>query len=64
MKKPIDILLGEYQREAYLYFDQNIRELPRQSSGEFDESHGHMKDNDVDAFRHAYLSGCMTQIFF
>ena len=48
------------RQEAYIYFDKNIRELPRKE-GSFDESTGEMSNNDADAFRHAYVSGVFTQ---
>jgi hypothetical protein len=43
--------------EAYEYFDKNIRPLPKNEQGKFDISSGLFMDNDVDAFRHAYVSG-------
>ena len=49
------------RQEAYIYFDKNIRELPRKKEGSFDESTGEMSNNDADAFRHAYVSGVFTQ---
>ncbi|GBR76018.1 hypothetical protein NO2_0635 [Candidatus Termititenax persephonae] len=39
-------------QEAYAYFDKNIRALPKDAK---------LGDNDVDAFRHAYVSGVFTQ---
>ena len=49
------------RQEAYIYFDKNIRELPRKKDGSFDESTGEMSNNDADAFRDAYVSGVFTQ---
>ena len=48
------------RQEAYTYFDQNIRKLPRKKDGSFDGSTGEMSNNDADAFRHAYASGIFT----
>ena len=61
MKNPIDEYIDIYRQEAYVYFDKNIRSLPKKESGEFDESGGAMHNNDVDAFRHSYVSGVMAQ---
>jgi hypothetical protein len=47
--------------EAYEYFDKNIRPLPKNEQGEFDISSGLFMDNDVDAFRHAYVGGRFRQ---
>ena len=67
IKNLIDTEIGEYyvlmeeaRQEAYVYFDQNIRKLPRKKDGSFDESTGEMSNNDADAFRHAYASGVFT----
>ena len=49
------------RHEAYIYFEKNIRELPRKKDGSFDENTGEMSNNDADAFRHAYVSGIFTQ---
>lgn len=51
----------ESENEGYKYFDKNIRSLPKGSDGEIDPSQGSFHDNDVDAFRHAYVSGVFTQ---
>lgn len=50
-------LKDEAQLEAYDYFDKNIRKLPKTVDGEIDVSSAGLQDNDVDAFRHAYVSG-------
>ena len=52
------------RRESYDYFDQNIRELPKNNSGEYIVTEKEFYNNDVDAFRHAYTSGVYTQMFF
>ena len=54
-------LKDEACQEAYEYFDQNVRKLPRDSNGAFDEFSNEFGDTDVDAFRHAYVSGVFTQ---
>ncbi len=43
-------------QEAYTYFDSHIRILPKTNNGHFDEGSSGFVDNDVDAFRHAYVS--------
>ena len=70
IKNLIDTEIGEYyvlmeeaRQEAYIYFDQNIRKLPRKKDGSFDESAGEMSNNDADAFRHAYASGVFTIVY-
>jgi len=60
MKRP-DHLKDEARDEAYKYFDKNIRSLPKTESGEIDIEAQGLQDNDVDAFRHAYVSGVFTQ---
>lgn len=47
--------------EAYSYFDRRIRPLPKRPDGEIDVLAPGFDDNDVDAFRHAYVSGVFTQ---
>ncbi len=54
-------LRDEAEAEAYQYFDENIRELPKNSDGTINTSAPGFHDNDVDAFRHAYVSGVFTQ---
>jgi len=54
-------LKSESLSEAYQYFDQNIRTLPKTDTGEINEAGPGFVDNDVDAFRHAYVSGVFTQ---
>jgi hypothetical protein len=53
----------EAKMEAYVYFDRYIRPLPKKKNGQFDLFAGGFDDNDVDAFRHAYVSGVFTQDF-
>ncbi len=61
MKPRFLTLKEECRKEAYNYFDKNIRKLPKTSSGEYDVSPEEFYDNDVDAFRHAYTSGVYVQ---
>lgn len=60
---PFDDLFEESRREAYEYFDRNIRSLPRKSDGADNPNAPGLDDNDVDAFRHAYVSGVFTQVY-
>ncbi len=63
MKTPfIWRLRDEACNEAYEIFDKNVRQLPRGSDGQIKEDAA-FHDNDVDAFRHAYVSGRYTQEF-
>ena len=50
-------LKDEALNEAYEYFDKNIRSLPKNEDGKVDQYANGLADNDVDAFRHAYVSG-------
>ena len=54
-------LSDEAESEAYDYFDKNIRSLLRGNDGKIDTNKGGFQNNDVDAFRHAYVSGVFTQ---
>jgi len=54
-------LKSEAEKESYEYFDKNIRNLIKNKSGEVDNTASGLVDNDVDAFRHAYVSGRYTQ---
>ncbi|MCB9061541.1 MAG: hypothetical protein H6622_08475 [Halobacteriovoraceae bacterium] len=49
--------------ECYEYFDRNIRELKKNPNGKVDPAADGLQNNDVDAFRHAYVSGVMVQEF-
>lgn len=54
-------LKSEAEKESYEYFDENIRDLIKNKNGEVDNTASGLVDNDVDAFRHAYVSGRYTQ---
>ena len=58
----IDIydLRDEACLEAYKYFDKNIRPLPKNADGSFKVTLEYI-DSDIDAFRHAYVSGVYVQ---
>ncbi len=47
----------EAELEGYIYFDKHIRLLPRKSDGSINTMQPGFQHNDVDAFRHAYVSG-------
>ncbi len=54
-------LFEEACGEAYKYFDRHIRRLPKKADGAIDPDAPSLNDNDVDAFRHAYVSGVFTR---
>ena len=56
-------LKNEARDEAYEYFDKNIRNLTKDSNGKIDPRALGLAENDVDAFRHAYVSGVFTQVY-
>jgi hypothetical protein len=56
MRNPFE-LLETAEKESYIYFDKHVRELPKRSDGSIDKDRPGFHDNDVDAFRHAYVSG-------
>lgn len=60
MKWP-NIIKNKAEAEGYEYFDKNVRRLPKDSEGKIDPSQKGFYNNDVDAFRHAYVSGVFTQ---
>jgi len=63
IKNLFEKLKEEARVEALQYFDQNIRKLPRNKDGTIKSFGSGIDDNDVDAFRHAYVSGVFTQDF-
>ena len=54
-------LSDKAEEESYQYFDKHIRPLPKRDDGTFDTANSIFADSDVDAFRHAYVSGVFTQ---
>jgi hypothetical protein len=53
-------LKDEAEMEGYIYFDKHIRALPKKPDGTVDTLQPGFHNNDVDAFRHAYVSGVFT----
>ena len=53
-------LKEEAKNEVYKLIDKNVRKLPRNSDGTFNEFSEGFNDNDVDALRHAYVCGVFT----
>lgn len=49
--------MEEARAEAYKFFDRHIGRLPTNSDGTIKLHGSWLDDNDVDAFRHAYVSG-------
>lgn len=56
-------LKDEAQTELYQWFDKEIRPLPKNSDGTINEFAEGLVDNDIDALRHAYVSGVYTLEF-
>jgi hypothetical protein len=54
---------AEAQQELYKYFNANVRPLPLNPDGTINASARGFNNNDVDAFRHAYVSGVFTQVW-
>ena len=53
-------LRNEARVEGYRFFDQHIRNLPKNSGGSSNTFDIDYHNNDVDAFRHAYVSSVFT----
>lgn len=53
-------LKDEARLEVYNYIHNNIRNSPKKKDGNFDEFTNEFINNDVDALRHAYVSGVYT----
>ena len=56
-------LKNEAQSELYNWFDKEIRPLPKNPDGTIHEFADGLVDNDIDALRHAYVSGVYTLEF-
>ena len=56
-------LLGvdELEFESYEYFHDKIRKFPTNPDGSINYRKAKLQNNDVDAFRHAYVSGVFAQ---
>jgi hypothetical protein len=50
-------LRDEAKIEAYEFIEKYLRKLPKNEDGSFNELTDEFGDNDVDALRHAYVSG-------
>jgi hypothetical protein len=61
--KKLKQIATEAEYEAYQYFHDNIRPLPKTKDGHWNFKTGLFVNNDVDAFRHAYVSGRFTHVF-
>jgi hypothetical protein len=60
MKIPY-VLKNEARDEAYAYFDKKIRSLQKKPDGKIHIEAKGLHGNDVDAFRHVYVSGVFAQ---
>lgn len=58
-----DLIKDEARDEAYEYFDKHIRKLHKRADGTVDPKAFGLENNDVDAFRHAHVSGVFTQVY-
>ena len=56
-------LVDGVRNECYDFFDKKIRLLPKDSNGRVNAQAFGLADNDVDAFRHACVSGVLTYEF-
>jgi hypothetical protein len=56
-------LKDEAQAQLYEWFDKEIRALPKRADGTIDPFGDGLDDNDVDAMRHAFVSGVYTLEF-
>ncbi len=61
MKIPFFDLRNEAEQELYILIDQRLRKLTRGKDGSIDSGSDEFHDNDVDAIRHAYVSGVFTR---
>lgn len=53
-------LKDEAQTELYIWLDKDLRPLPKNQDGSVDEYGDGLVDNEIDALRHAYVSGVYT----
>jgi len=49
--------------EVYELIDKHYKKLPKNPDGSFNEIADGFHNNDVDALRHAYVSGVFTQVY-
>ena len=50
----------EAENEVYAFIDKYLRPLPKKNDGTIDKDAKGFQHNDVDALRHAYVSGVYT----
>jgi hypothetical protein len=56
-------LKSDAEQEVYQLIDKKYRKLPRTKDGSINFAASGFQDNDVDALRHAYVSGVYAQEF-
>jgi len=54
-------LREEAKKEIYKLIDKHLKKLPKNKDGSINDLSEGFEDNDVDALRHAYVSGVFTQ---
>ena len=57
---PLRSLEDEAEREVYILIDKHLRALPKNNDGIINKEAKGFQHNDVDALRHAYVSGVYT----
>ena len=53
-------LAEELEAEVYIFIDRHYKKLPKTDAGKIDKNRFQTHDNDIDALRHAYVSGVYT----
>jgi hypothetical protein len=56
-------LMLEARREVYQFIDSQYKPMPKMADGSIDEYAKGLGNNDIDALRHAYVSGRYTMEF-
>ena len=56
-------LKEEAKGEVYQLINQHYKELPKNPDGSINEFASGFQYNDIDALRHAYVSGVFTQTY-
>jgi len=59
---PLSLKL-EAKNELYSFVDKRLKPLPKNADGSINELAEGFQDNEVDALRHAYVSGVFTQVY-
>ncbi len=57
---PLLTLLNKATDEVYFFIDKYLRPLPKNDDGTINFDMIHLQHNDIDALRHAYVSGVFT----